>query len=60
MQHKFNSRVALFSALLDGLTVGLSLWVLATVFGTHWSSSYSLAMVAACLLYTSDAADDLA
>ena len=47
MQHKFNSRVALFSALLDGLSVGLSLWVLATVLGTHWDSSYSLAMVAA-------------
>ena len=51
MQHKFNSRVALFSALLDGLAVGLTLWVLAAVFGTNWDNSYSLAMVAAVGLF---------
>ena len=51
MQHKFNSRIALFSSLLDAALVGILLWLLATVFGTNWDSSYSLAQVSAVGLF---------
>jgi putative colanic acid biosynthesis UDP-glucose lipid carrier transferase len=51
VQHKFNSRVALFSSLLDGALVGMSLWILAFFLGTGWDKNYSLVLVAAVGLF---------
>jgi putative colanic acid biosynthesis UDP-glucose lipid carrier transferase len=51
MQHKFNSRVGLFSAILDASFVGWSLWLLAAALGTHWSDHYSLSLVSAVGLF---------
>jgi putative colanic acid biosynthesis UDP-glucose lipid carrier transferase len=51
MQQKFNSRVGLFSAVLDALFVGWSLWLLAMAFGTHWDKNYSLSLVSAVGLF---------
>ena len=51
MQHKFNSRVGLFSALVDAVFVGSPLWLLAAAFETHWNSNYSLSLVSAVGLF---------
>ena len=51
MQHQFSSRVALFSALLDGAVVGCSLWLLTNAIGTGWDKNYTLAQVSAIGLF---------
>jgi len=51
VQQKLNSRVALFSSLLDGLLVGWSLWLLVTINAVSWGNSYKLALVAAIGLF---------
>ncbi|MGB5178854.1 MAG: hypothetical protein WBP44_09020, partial [Gammaproteobacteria bacterium] len=51
MQNTVISRVALFSALLDAVLVGFSLWFLAVILGVNWLQNYSIAQVSAVGLF---------
>lgn len=48
---QYGSRMALFSTLMDAMSVGGSLWLLSVFYGQAWDGNYSLALTCAVGLF---------